>query len=208
MNTLTPLVRNLIIINVVVFILQQFLRNVSSIEIGGETMTLSFTDVIALWDVNTPLFRPFQFFTYMFAHSPTNYFHLVFNMFALASFGPGLESYWGDKKFLTFYLVTGIGAGLIYAAVNYFFFPFAGGSMVGASGALYGLLMAYGLLFPNLEVMMILIPFPIKAKYLVFIIGGITYFMDRSGSVAHLAHFGGAFMGFLVISYWRRKGRW
>jgi membrane associated rhomboid family serine protease len=208
MNTITPLVRAIIVINVIVFILQQFLKNVSSIEIEGENIILSLTDIIALWDMKTPLFKPFQFFTYMFAHSPSNYFHLIFNMMALASFGPGLESYWGDKKFLIFYLFTGIGAGVIYATINYFLFPFDGGSMVGASGALYGILMAYGLLFPNVESVMLLIPFPIKAKYLVFIIGGITYLMDRTGKVAHLAHFGGAFMGFVLITYWRRQGRW
>jgi len=208
MYTLTPLVRIIIIINVVVFILQQFLRNISSIEIDGQTISLGLTDMIALWDIRTPLFKPYQLFTYMFAHSPTNYFHLIFNMFALSSFASGLESYWGDKKFLTFYLATGIGAGLIYALVNYYLFPNEFGSMLGASGALYGILMAYGLLFPNLEVSMLFIPIPIKAKYLVFLIGAITYLMDRTGKVAHLAHFGGAFVGFLMISYWRKNGRW
>jgi membrane associated rhomboid family serine protease len=208
MNTLTPLVRTLIIINVVVFILQQFLKNVTTVEFEGETITLGVTEIISLWNINTPLFKPFQVFTYMFAHSPNQYFHLIFNMFALASFAPGLESYWGDKKFLFFYIATGIGAGVIYAVVNYYLFPNEISSMLGASGAIYGILMAYGLLFPNLEITMLIMPIPIKAKYMVFIIGGITYLMDRTGKVAHLAHFGGAFVGFLIITYWRKSGRW
>ena len=120
---------------------------------------------------------------------------------------PILENYWGDKKFLIFYVVTGMGAGILYAVVNYFFFPAAVGSMLGASGAIYGILMAFGLLFPNLEIMLLFPPIPIKAKYMVFVVGFLTYAMDRSGSVAHLAHFGGAFVAFIIISIWRGRGR-
>lgn len=93
-----------------------------------------------------------------------------------------------------------MGAGILYALANYFFFPTAIGSMLGASGAIYGILMAFGLLFPNLEIMLLFPPIPIKAKYMVFIMGILTYAMDRSGTVAHLAHFGGAFVAFLLIS--------
>jgi membrane associated rhomboid family serine protease len=128
-------------------------------------------------------------------------------MFAFASFAPILEQYWGEKKFLFFYLATGIGAGVIYAVVNYFFFPGHAGPMLGASGALYGILMAFGMVFPDLELMLLFPPIPIKAKYMVFVIGFLTYAMDRSGTVAHLAHFGGAFVAFIIISYWRGQNR-
>lgn len=192
MFRLTPLVRNLIIINVVVFVLQQLMGD-------------PFTGLISLWPIGTGNFAPYQFFTYMFAHG--GMMHIFFNMFALASFGPILEHFWGDRKFLSFYMITGVGAGVLYAVVNYFLFPGAGGIMLGASGALYGILMAFGMVFPNLEIMLLFPPIPIKAKYMVFLMGGLTYFMDRSGSVAHLAHFGGALVGFILITFWRKSGR-
>jgi membrane associated rhomboid family serine protease len=191
MFNVTPVVRNLIIINIVVFLLQQFIP--------------AFTYFLALYDVQSGYFKPYQFFTYMFAHG--GFMHIFFNMLALASFAPILESYWGEKKFLTFYLATGVGAGVIYAAVNYFLFPGSGGSMLGASGALYGILMAFGMVFPNLEIMLLFPPIPLKAKYMVFVMGFITYAMDRSGTVAHLAHFGGAFVAFLIITAWKSQGR-
>ena len=192
MFNLTPLVRNLIIINVVVFLLQQLVGDY-------------FTAMVSLWPIGAKGFAPYQFFTYMFAHG--GFGHIFFNMLALASFAPILEHYWGDKKFLLFYLITGMGAGILYAAVNYFMFPDHVGIMLGASGAIYGILMAFGMVFPNLEIMLLFPPIPMKAKYMVFFMGLLTYFMDRSGSVAHLAHFGGAFVAFLLISFWRSSGR-
>jgi len=159
---------------------------------------------MSLWGVHSPNFKPYQFFTYMFAHGGMG--HIFFNMLALASFAPILESYWGDKKFLIFYLATGIGAGIIYAAVNYFLGGGGGGIMLGASGAIYGILMAFGMSFPNMEIMLLFPPIPIKAKYMVFIMGFITYALDSSGTVAHLAHFGGAFVAFIIISIWRGQG--
>lgn len=192
MYRLSPLVRNLIIINVVVFLLQELTRD-------------TVTGMISLWPIGSEHFAPYQFFTYMFAHG--GFMHIFFNMLALASFAPILESYWGDKKFLMFYVVTGMGAGVLYAAVNFFFFPASGGIMLGASGAIYGILMAFGMVFPNLEIMLLFPPIPIKAKYMVFLMGFLTYAMDRSGTVAHLAHFGGAFVAFLLISFWRSSGR-
>ena len=205
MFNITPLVRGIIIINVVVFLLQQFLTNLSTIEMDGQVYQLGLSELVSLWGINTPLFKPYQFFTYMFAHG--SFMHIFFNMLALASFAPILESYWGDKKFLTFFIATGIGAGVIYTIVNYFIFRETGGSMLGASGAIYGILMAFGLVFPNLEIMLLFPPIPIKAKYMVFVMGFITYALDRSGTVAHLAHFGGALVAFFIISYWRSQGR-
>lgn len=197
MFRLTPVIRNIIIINVVVFLLQNLLANIE------------LTKRLALWPFNTGDFRPYQFFTYMFAHGGIG--HIFFNMLALASFGPILEGYWGDKKFLVFYTACGIGAGAIYGIVNYFLG--GGGYMVGASGALYGILMAFGLVFPNLEIMLLFPPIPIKAKYMVFIMGFITYALDRSGNVAHVAHFGGAVVAFFLIKFWispgsGRRGGW
>lgn len=192
MFNITPLVRTIIIINVVVFLAQNLLSQ------------LYITQFLSLWDFRSGLFRPYQIFTYMFAHG--SFMHIFFNMLAFASFAPILESYWGEKKFLAFYIVTGIGAGVIYAVFNYFF-PGNAGYMLGASGALYGILMAFGLQFPNLELMLLFPPIPIKAKYMVFVMGFITYAMDRSGTVAHLAHFGGAFVAYLIMSYRRSQGR-
>lgn len=194
MFNVTPLVRNLIIINIVIFLLQNL--------IGDDLLTM----YISLWDMHSPNFRPYQFFTYMFAHG--GFMHIFFNMLALASFAPILEHYWGDKKFLIFYVATGIGAGVIYALVNYFLFAgMSGGIMMGASGAIYGILMAFGMVFPNMEIMLLFPPIPIKAKYMVFVMGFLTYAMDKSGSVAHLAHFGGALVAFIIISIWRSQGR-
>ncbi|HRI78172.1 MAG TPA: rhomboid family intramembrane serine protease [Cyclobacteriaceae bacterium] len=192
-NNLSPVVRNLLFINIAVFIIQK-------------VMPVA-TYYLALYDINSPYFKPYQFFTYMFAHG--DFFHILFNMMAFASIAPVLEMYWGDKKFLLFYMATGIGAGVIYALANYFFFPGMSGSMLGASGALYGVLMAFGMIFPNMEVSLFFIP--IRAKYLIFVIGGLTFLMDRSGKVAHLAHFGGALIGFIMVSFWRGSGmtkRW
>ncbi|MCW5909585.1 MAG: rhomboid family intramembrane serine protease [Cyclobacteriaceae bacterium] len=192
MFRVTPLVRNLIIINIVVFLAQNLLSN------------LHVTEYLALWNIHSPFFKPYQFFTYMFAHGGMG--HIFFNMLALASFAPILESYWGEKKFLIFYLATGIGAGIIYGVVNYFLGTGAAGIMLGASGAIYGILMAFGMSFPNMEIMLLFPPIPIKAKYMVFVIGFITYALDSSGTVAHLAHFGGAFVAFMIISTWRSQG--
>jgi membrane associated rhomboid family serine protease len=191
MFNLTPTVRTLLIINVVIFVLQN--------------MVPQFTVYLSLWPIGHPYFEPYQFFTYMFAHGGIS--HIFFNMFAFASFAPILEQYWGDKKFLFFYLATGIGAGIIYAVVNYYFFPGHAGPMLGASGALYGVLMAFGLSFPEMELSLLFIPIPIKAKYFVFIIGGLTYFLDQSGTVAHLAHFGGAFVGYIIVQFWKSQNR-
>lgn len=204
MFNFTPLVRNLIIINVVIFLLQN-LMPISSTRCMEFQVIPGLTGFISLWPIGTCAFAPYQFFTYMFAHGSLG--HIFFNMFALASFAPILENYWGEKKFLIFYVITGMGAGIMYALANYYFFPGTAGYMVGASGAIYGILMAFGMLFPNMELMLLFPPIPIKAKYMVFLIGIITYAMDRSGTVAHLAHFGGAFVAFLLILYWRAQGK-
>jgi membrane associated rhomboid family serine protease len=189
MLSLTPLVRNLIFICVAVFLAQTFLSN------------LYVTQYLQLYKIGTPYFRPYQLFTYMFAHGGMS--HIFFNMLTLAFMGPMLEMIWGQQRFLLYYLATGIGAGLIYLGVEYFLNPTGEGAMLGASGAIYGLLMAFGLMMPERELQLMIPPVRIKAKYLVFVVGGITYLMDRSGQVAHAAHFGGAFVGFLMIKVFK-----
>jgi membrane associated rhomboid family serine protease len=195
MFRVTPLVRNLIIINVVIFLAQMLL----------DDKVFPLSGVISLWPIRSEQFGAYQLFTYMFAHG--GFGHIFFNVLALASFAPILESYWGEKKFLIFYLATGLGAGVIYALLNYFLEPAGGSVMLGASGAIYGILMAFGMVFPNMEIMLLFPPIPIKAKYMVFILGFITYAMDRSGGVAHSAHFGGAFVAFFLINFWRSQGK-
>jgi membrane associated rhomboid family serine protease len=190
MLRLTPVVRNLIIINVIVFVFQ---------SITSDTLT----GYLALFNRESGNFQPYQLFTYMFAHG--GFMHIFFNMLSLAFMGPILEGFWGQKKFLLFYLITGIGAGVFNFIVE-MFIGAGPGVMVGASGAIYGLLMAFGMIFPNMEVMLLIPPIPIKAKYLVFLLGGLTFLMDRSGNVAHFAHLGGVVVAFIVIKAWRSQG--
>jgi membrane associated rhomboid family serine protease len=143
-------------------------------------------------------------FTYMFAHG--GFMHIFFNMLVLASTGPILENYWGQKKFLIFYLVTGIGAGIFHLVVGHFFFPGTDHiGMLGASGAIYGILMGFGMMFPNMEMMLLFPPIPIKAKYLVWVLGVMTFLMSGAG-VAHFAHLGGIIFGFIMIRIWRSQG--
>lgn len=206
MFRLTPVVRNLIIINVVVFVLQMIAPQVDIGGCFGAAGALSqdaITAYMALFNVRTDCFKPYQLFTYMFAHG--GFSHIFFNMLSLAFMGPILESFWGQKKFLLYYLITGIGAAVFSVAIDLILGGGAG-SMLGASGAIYGLLMAFGMIFPNMEVQLLIPPIPIKAKYLVFLLGGLTFLMDRSGNVAHFAHLGGIVVGFIVVKAWRDQG--
>lgn len=191
MIQLTPVVRNLILINSLVFIIQLIMPHV--------------TDMISLYDPQTEAFRPFQLFTYMFAHG--GFMHLFFNMLVLATTGPVLENFWDSKRFLIFYMVCGIGAGIFHLVIQAVFFPEASShiQMLGASGAIYGILMGFGMMFPNLEVMLLIPPIPIKAKYLVWVLGGMTYLLSGQG-VAHFAHLGGIIFAFIMIQMWRRSG--
>lgn len=189
MLRLTPVVKNLIIINVIVFVAGMFT------PVSG---------YLALYNTSTDYFQPYQLFTYMFVHS--GFMHIFFNMLALAFMGPILESFWGEKRFTLFYLVTGIGAGVFTILLDYFLGVGHFDVMVGASGAIYGVLMGFGMLFPNMEVMLLIPPIPIKAKYLVFLMGGLTFLMDRSGNIAHFTHLGGIIFAFILIRLWRHQG--
>ncbi len=257
MLRLTPVVKNLLLINIVFFILQQLLSGIG------------FTEIVSLWPITSEFWKPYQFFTYMFAHG--GFGHILFNMLGLVFLGPLLEQFWGPKRFLIFYLVTGIGAGLLYNGIEYYQvgkvknqvemyladpnpeafnelmvenveslhpdlfdlinayakYPeneqlevqskayakqlydlkFNYGSMLGASGAIYGILMAFGLLFPNTELMLLFPPIPIKAKYLVLILGAIALYSglnrDSGDVTAHFAHLGGMVFAFFMIQIWK-----
>lgn len=206
MLNLTPVVRNLIMINTIVFIFQALtpVRDFGGcIGAAGYGMDV-ITGYLSMWSTKTDCFKPYQLFTYMFVHS--GFMHIFFNMLALVFMGPILENFWGPKKFLTFYVICGIGAGIFNLIVSSFFGLGSFGIMMGASGAIYGLLMGFGMLFPNMEIMLLIPPIPIKAKYLVFVLGGMTFLMDRSGSVAHFAHLGGIIFAFILIRLWRTRG--
>ena len=249
------MVKNLLLITVAAYLIPSILgwSNINS--------------YLGLWHISSPNFKPYQFFTYMFAHG--GFMHLLFNMLGLIFLAPLLEQFWGPKKFLTFYLITGIGAGVFYEGVKYtqtipmknkmeeyianpnpddfalYMSKYApryyntmydfieyyseheqeGRSqsivyarqvyeaiinvpMVGASGAIYGILMAFGMLFPNTKLMLLFPPIPIKAKYFVLILGGIaiySQFMNSAGdNVAHLAHLGGMLFAFIMIKFWSK----
>ena len=157
-----------------------------------------------MWNTRSDCFRPYQLFTYMFVHG--GFMHIFFNMLMLAFMGPMLESYWGTKRFTLFYMVTGIGAGVFNIIVDRYLGVGTFGIMLGASGAVYGVLMGFGMMFPNMEIMLLIPPIPIKAKYLVVLLGVMNFMMDKSGEVAHFAHLGGVIFAFLLITAWRKRG--
>ena len=161
--------------------------------------------ILGLHDLTHGGFYLFQLITYQFTH--TEFLHLFFNMFALYMFGRVLENYWGPARFFTYYMVTGIGAGLIQLAICYFQDIYS--ITIGASGAVFGILLAFGMNFPNVPLMIIPFPFPIKAKYLVIGYGLLELGLgvaNRSGdNVAHFAHLGGMLFGIILILYWRKK---
>lgn len=164
-------------------------------------------NMLGMFYFDTDYFRPFQVITYMFMHA--NISHIIFNMFAVFMFGSVLEHFWGVKKFLFYYFFTGIGAAIAQQLVWYLSGNF-GGVTVGASGAVFGLLLAYGMMFPN-EKIYLYFAIPIKAKYFIVIYGLIELFMgvaNFSGdNVAHFAHLGGLVFGLILMLYWRKKGR-
>ncbi len=200
---LTDVVKNLLIINVLLF----FAISFGMPQLKDPFFTLHFP-------ANSDLFNPIQLVTHMFMHGGTT--HLFFNMFALYMFGPPLENYMGPKKFLIFYLVSGFGAVALHLLVWYFEIKGAGidpaavqGGVLGASGAVFGLLAGFGTLFPETKLMLLFPPIPIKAKYFVLIYGAIELFLGIGSfntGIAHFAHLGGAIFGFLLIQFWRKNG--
>ena len=187
-------------------------------------------DLIRLFGLHFPTasdFHLFQLFTYMFMHATYSLEHVFFNMFAVFMFGRVLENVWGKQRFLLFYMVTGVGAAVIQELV-WFYLLYADASTlgiplqdlllhpgvnnlitIGASGAVFGILLAFGMLFPNTPLFLLFIPIPIKAKYFVAIYGIIELFLGvanfNGDNVAHFAHLGGMLFGYFMIRYWKKK---
>ena len=155
----------------------------------------------------TFIYKPWQLVTYMFMHG--GFAHLFFNMYTLYIFGSVLENIWGTKKFLTFYFVTGIGAGLFNILIQHLTGDFA--LMVGASGSIYGVLMGYAMLYPDSVLTLIIPPVSMKAKWFVLICAGIELLLGLSNSpadnVAHFAHLGGLVFAFLLLMFWKKRHR-
>ncbi|WP_321425421.1 rhomboid family intramembrane serine protease [uncultured Bacteroides sp.] len=216
-----PVTKNLIIINVLFF-----LGGIVATRYGIELSTY-----LGLHFFMADNFNPAQLISYMFMHGSLT--HLFFNMFAVWMFGRILEQIWGPKRFLFYYIACGIGAGLVQELVQYIQYAVELSAYdkvdmgeglilpmkqylnmmntVGASGAVYAILLAFGMLFPNEKMFIIPFPFPIKAKYFVAgyavieLMEGIAN--NPTDNVAHFAHLGGMIFGFLLIIYWRRKNR-
>jgi rhomboid family protein len=259
MSRLTPVVKNLLIINIMVLALDSLVTN------GFLSQQFS------LYYVGSEFFQPYQFITYMFLHGGIG--HLFGNMLALFFFGPWLEQTWGPKRFFIFYMVTGIGAGLLFGGVQFIemqmmvgdlnsylanpdpnlfaafiaeYAPYFFGQinhfidlyaaqpensdliqksgsylqqivdrsanipMLGASGAVFGILLAFGMLFPNAEIFLLFPPIPIKAKYLVAFYGLYEIYaliqQSPGDNVAHLAHVGGMIFAYFFVKGWKRSG--
>ena len=215
-RVLPTVVKNLLIINVLIFLATVTL----------ERFHIDLTDLFGLHFFKASDFRIYQFVTYMFMHA--NFTHLFFNMFALWMFGNTLENLWGSQRFLLFYMVCGIGAGLCQEVVQYIQYTTTladyttvnTGSQiitmstylnmmntVGASGAVYGLLLAFGMMFPDSRIYLYFL-FPIKAKWFVIGYAVIELISGLGGAdnVAHFAHLGGMLFGLLLILYWKKHG--
>lgn len=187
----TPVVLNLIIINALVFFVQMMFD-------GNEQRI---TREIALFPYQTEYFKPYQLVTHMFAHG--GFFHLLFNMFVLWMFGTMLERVWGPKRFFIFYFACGLAAAAAHLLLEF-------APAVGASGAIMGLFAAFAYLFPNTELFIFPIPFPIKAKFAVAIMAAIDLFggVNPAGSnIAHFAHLGGLVMGFILVLIWNKTNK-
>ena len=217
-SVLPTVVKNLVIINVLFFLA----------TIAAETVwRIDLSDYLGLHYIGASDFQPYQLVTYMFMHG--SFGHLFFNMFALWMFGNTLERIWGPNRFLLFYFVCGIGAGLAQELVQYIQYlttlqgydnvriaanhiiPMSEYlnmlTTVGASGAVYGILLAFGMMFPN-STIYIYFAIPLKAKWFVLIYGIIELFAGFTSvdNVAHFAHVGGMLFGLILILYWKKKG--
>lgn len=212
LSSIPEATRSIIIINVLVMIMT---------FLNGDFMYRNF----ALFYPTSPSFHIWQPVTHMFMHG--GFFHLFFNMYTLYFFGRVLEERWGAKKFLVFYFVTGLGAALIHTGVEWlqmqnWMSQVAEGSIiaqnkihmlkmtptVGASGAIYGVLMGFAMLYPDAILSLVFPPVSMKAKWFVLIFGGIellTGITGTGGGIAHFAHLGGLIFGYLLIMYWKKR---
>lgn len=192
-----PVVKALLLANVILFVID------SALPLLGLNINLS--SALGLYYFGHPYFRPWQPLTYMFMHG--GFSHIFFNMFALWMFGRIIEQVWGPKRFLIYYLVCGLGAGLVQELCQMIGWLELGAMTIGASGAVYGILLAFGMIFPNERLFIIPIPFPIKAKYFVMAYAAIEVVQGfgSNDGVAHFAHLGGMLFGLFLILYWRKK---
>ena len=222
MNRLTDVVKNLLIINVVLFIGTQAILGEAThdvfLHLVNNPDSANFMEwkrsILALFYPTSEYFRPYQIVSHMFMHADLT--HIFFNMFGLFMFGPVLENYMGPKKFLIFYFATGFGAVILYMAMQWLEMAHLGGSpylanipVLGASGAIYGILAGFATLFPDRELMLIFPPIPMKAKYMMIglVVIAIVAGVGKLGpGIAHFAHLGGAIFGFLMIRYWQKNG--
>ena len=230
--------KNLLIVTVISFLAQK----------GLPALGFDYTNFFALHYWKSTEFYPHQLVTHIFIHSMNDFSHLLFNMFGLYMFGRVLETTMGEKRFLMFYLITGVGAAIVqlisrevqaqmlipdlsneaieYARMNgaeiirtsmgsakYLNDPsfvkyliLTNSTMVGASGAIFGILMAFGYLFPNAQLQLLFPPIPIKGKYIAILALVMGIFTDLQGNVAHFAHFGGMLTGFILLKIWNTKG--
>ncbi|MFT4170638.1 MAG: rhomboid family intramembrane serine protease [Dysgonomonas sp.] len=242
-SSVPPVTLNIIIINVICWLAQMLFLS----------RGIDLSDYLGLHYFSSDQFYPHQIITYMFLHDPSGIMHVLFNMFAVYMFGRTLELVWGGKRFLFYYIITGIGAALANILVMFLRIKFAEmnlspemvaevyvkgaaliekgmtysdpamaklnellylanvGTTVGASGAVFGILVAFGIMFPYVELMVIPIPVPIKAKYFVIIYGLIELFLgvwNKAGdNVAHFAHLGGLFTGLILVLYWKKRNK-
>lgn len=231
-NNIPPITRNLIIINIIVFIASFLLPQLN--------------DTLAAYFPFSPNFRSWQIITHMFMHG--SFMHILFNMFTLFSFGPILEQSLGDKKYLILYFLSGLGAFFLYNLWNFVEYqqiysqlesvgfnvsgyisdpesfintkvststkelidelnPIIFGRMVGASGAIFGVIAAFATLYPDAKIGILFIPIPVKVKYVlpIVVIGSIYLGVTgNGGGIAHLAHVGGAIVGFILAKIWRK----
>lgn len=191
-----PVVKNLIIANTLIFLATWLLPQADKIA----------DRFFALYWFGSPLFHSYQYITYMFLHG--GFGHLFFNMFALWMFGRTLEYELGSRRFIIYYLVCGVGAALIQMLVAWLT-----GELdivlIGASGAVMGVLLAFGVMHPNEVLIMFPIPVPVKAKWFVIGYAALELFYGATGraaGIAHFAHVGGMLWGYLLLLYWKRKG--
>ncbi len=241
-SVLPEVIKNLMIINALFFV-------ANYIMLATTNNQTNLNDLLGLYNPSSPHFRPYQIVTHMFMHSSQDIFHLAFNMFSLWMFGSALENYWGGKRFLIYYMLSGIGAGLLYTLFNYIQATFFIGpdlieiygisekglnemvqsgnnwsetpllasylgsinrGMVGASGAIYGILMAFGMMFSESKIHLYFL-IPIKAKYFVAGLGAIQLLNaiqnDPNNNIAHVAHLSGMLIGYILIKYWQQKNK-
>ncbi|MBU3699162.1 MAG: rhomboid family intramembrane serine protease [Candidatus Kapabacteria bacterium] len=199
MSAFPPVIKFLLLSNVGIFLFQALM--LTGLTFGGVPIDNVITQVFALWPVESGLFFPWQVLSYQFMHGGIG--HLFFNMLALWMFGMELEHLWGSRRFAVYYLLCGVAAAVVHLSVH----PIIDGSLVptiGASGSIMGVLLAFGMTFPDRPIMMFPLFFPIPARIFVMIYAGfdlLNGLMNTSDGVAHFAHLGGALGGFLLMKF-------